>query len=102
MIPILFIFSVIIFGCIEDDVDCENAELCVKNIGTDTIYYCWGCNYYEDFIIPRGEACTNVGEISIDYSISGTTESVIWINFDSSHGSYLIRVDDCYVEKFIE
>lgn len=21
---------------------CEDAQLCVRNIGTDTIYYCWG------------------------------------------------------------
>ncbi|MFC1731082.1 hypothetical protein ACFL6I_12180 [candidate division KSB1 bacterium] len=97
IIPVLIIFLAIIYSCSKKK-ECDNAQLCFKNIGTDTILYCWGCNYYEDTLFPGAKVCTDVGEISI--SASGGSTSVVY--FDSDHGSYAIKVTDCYIEKEIQ
>lgn len=95
----IFSFITIIFleGC-KKKIECDNAQLCVKNIGTDKIYYCWGCSFYSDSILPGNKACKYVGAIEI----TSSSESVVWVDFSSSKGSYRIKVDDCYVEKEIQ
>ena len=92
-IPFIFILSAIALSC-REPLNCDNAELCVKNIGTDTIFYCWGCNYYEDYILPGESACIYVGEV--------THESQPIYYFDTNGATYAIPVDDCFVEKLIE
>lgn len=93
LIPLLFV----IISCAKK-VDCENAELCVKNIGTDVIYYCWGCNMFSDSILPGEKACVNVGSVYVSY----TTESIHWVDFNSTHGDFVIKVDKCFNEIEIE
>ncbi len=97
IIPIL-LFAIAIFASCSKDIECDNAQLCIKNISSDTILYCWGCNYYEDTLLPYGKACTDVGPISIKRN----SESTSTVFFDSDHGSYAIEVRDCYVEKEID
>ncbi|MCF8256424.1 MAG: hypothetical protein K9J06_02660 [Flavobacteriales bacterium] len=73
---------------------CDDAQLCVRNMGTDTIYYCWGCNYYADTLLPNGSACINVGPVS--------SSQYTYINFQYDLASYDILVDKCEVESVIE
>jgi len=93
VIFVLFVFFVSL-SCNKEFPECDSAELCVENIGSDTIYFCWGCNYYEDTLYPGEKACRLLGEMS------GGTEYDAY--FDSSHGSYIINVDECYEVKYIE
>jgi hypothetical protein len=97
-IYILFLFTVILFTACKKKTKCDNAQLCIKNIGTDTIYFCWGCSSYTDSILPGGKACRYVGPIEV----SGSSENVVWSDFESTHGNFRIKVDDCLVEKDIE
>jgi hypothetical protein len=91
---IWLVIACLLAGC----VNCKDAELCVKNISTDTIYFCWGCNYYQDTLLPQEQACIHVGEVKKNL----TTSQYTYGDFFSSHGSYSILVDDCYVESVIE
>ena len=92
LLLILFLFA----SC-KKKVDCD-ATLCVKNIGNDTIHYSWGSSAYEDSILPGKSACKNVGHIEID----GSSESTITAYFDSDHGNYAIKVDECEENHEIE
>ena len=95
IIPSLLItFSFLAAAGCKKEPSCDNAELCVKNTGSDTIYYCWGCSFHADTLLPGSKACKNVGAIG--------DGSVIWADFDCSKGVYRIEVADCYVEKEIQ
>jgi hypothetical protein len=58
------------------------------------IYYCWGCSSYKDTLLPGAKTTFDVGPIHVD----GTSSSIKWVPFDSSHGSYMVKVDKCYIE----
>ncbi|PKP04632.1 MAG: hypothetical protein CVU11_04445 [Bacteroidetes bacterium HGW-Bacteroidetes-6] len=81
-----------------NNVNCDNAQICVKNVGNETIHYCWNCNSYDDSIAPGESTCLDVGPIYINL----TTTSTVWVEFDSDHGTYRTEVNDCYIEKEIE
>jgi hypothetical protein len=92
------LISIITISCSKDKLDCDNAQLCVKNIGNDTINYCWGCYPYTEVLLPGEKACRFVGEIH-----SSTNEEDLSVRyFDSDHGNLAIRMDACYVERQIE
>jgi len=38
---------VVFFTTCKKKVKCDNAELCVKNIGSDIIYYAWGSSFMQ-------------------------------------------------------
>ena len=74
--------------------ECDNAQLCVRNVGVDTIHYSFGSNFDTDTLYPGELDCISVGEISEGQSYIYT--------FYSSHGNYFIEVFDCYDERTIE
>jgi len=78
-------------------VDCE-ATLCIKNIGSQVIHYSWGSSYYTDSIMPGESACENVGHIEISNRVEHTRTAY----FESDHGNYAIRVDECDENQEIE
>ena len=96
-IILIIAFLLIITSC-SKTIDCDNAQLCDKNIGNDTINYCWGCYPYTEILLPGESACMDAGEVHI----SSTEESTSVQYFDSDHGSFAIRVDDCNVEREVE
>lgn len=92
-----FLFAFI--GC-QKKIECDNAQLCIRNNSADTVFYCWGCNIYSEIIEPGGVACYDVGYVSYDpYSGSGSTPIVY---FESTKGNFAIEVDECDEEKIIE
>jgi hypothetical protein len=93
----LVVITTMLIGCTKK-VDCDNAQICLKNIGNDTIWYCWGCSGYTETLLPGDKACKYVGEVYIKNS----SESIVWIDFTSDHGHYRMKVDDCYIEKEIQ
>jgi hypothetical protein len=92
-ILLLALVAVAVFSSCGKRVDCNDAQACVRNVGTDTIHYCWGCSYYGESIAPGETACTNVGEVTIN----PTTNNYSVVSFNSDHGNYSIAVEDCYV-----
>ncbi len=97
IIPLILVISAALASCTKK-VQCDNAQLCVRNIGTDTIYYCWGCNSYDSTLVPGASACINVGEIEVSRSIENTAI----MSFYSTHGSYAMEVDECFEKREIE
>ena len=94
---LLGVVALLVTAC-GNKVDCDNAELCIKNVGTDTVHYCWGCNLYSESLPPGEQTCIKVGRIHGNRN----NGSFVWVDFESDHGSYRIEVADCYVEKLID
>ena len=93
----LIAFTLLMASCVKE-VDCENAEMCVRNVGTDTVFYCWNCSDFSSIILPGEKACKNVGKIYI----SSTKESTVGASFNSPQGNYITEIRDCYTEFEIE
>ena len=96
-IYIPFLIAMLIFLSCKKKVDCD-ATLCVKNIGHDTIHYSWGSSAYSDSLLPSQTACKSVGHIEID----GTSNSTVTAYFESDHGNFAIKVDECEENHEIE
>jgi len=93
----ILIFFTLLMGC-SKKLDCEDATLCVKNVGNDTIYYCWGCYPYTEILLPGEKACRNIGSIH-----SSTNEEDLSVYyFDSNHGNLVIRMNECNVQRQID
>jgi hypothetical protein len=79
-------------------VKCDNAELCIKNIGTDTIWCAWNSSAYTEKLLPGATICTNLGKLDTDPNNSqGSTTT-----FNSDHGSYSFNVSACHTDKEIK
>lgn len=98
---IVCIATLAAYSC-SKDINCDNARLCMVNKTTDTILYCWGCNLYRDTLFPGGKACYDAGPISVSRGLGGSSESIVWVDFNSTKGSYRIKVDDCNIELPLE
>jgi len=95
---ILIVF-IIVTSTISCGVDCDNAELCIKNNGTDTAYCNFdGSSQYTDTIPPGGSACIFVGHVSVH----GYNEQVVWVPVNTSSGNYNVKVAKCNAEYSIE
>lgn len=92
------LFLLLLFASCTKRVECDDAQVCVVNTGTDTIHYCWNCNSFTNILLPGESTCKNVGEIKI----TSNTEITVSTYFESDHGSYIIDVEDCYVEMEID
>lgn len=90
LLPLLFMLPLVIMSC-SKKVECDNARICVKNNRSDTIYYCWGCNRYDNALPPGELACRNVGEIEI----SRNYESTSIVSFDMAGSSIAMKVEEC-------
>ena len=82
---------VLMLACCKETIDCDNAKVVVKNIGTDTIRYCWGCNWYDSILAPGQMATTFVGEIHIGGGVQQTSVA----SFCTSGATYAIEVNEC-------
>jgi hypothetical protein len=95
---IVFIIFVIMLACCKKTIDCDNAKVVVKNIGTDTIYYCWGCNMYDSILAPGQMATSYVGQIHV----GGSYEQTSVASFCTSGATYAIEVNECVEYREIE
>lgn len=95
---ITYIFSSILVVSCKKYPQCDNAQLCVKNIGNKVIHYAWNTSGLSDSIMPGGSACTNVGKMNADPNNSETPTTY----FYSDHGNYAITVNECNEVKDIQ
>ena len=91
-ITVLILFSISFMACKQPN--CQNARVCVKNVGAEVIWYAWNSSAYSDSLAPGDEACKFVGEISGGSSYVTT--------FNSDHGSYAIEVTECEQKQEIK
>lgn len=94
MLALLAVFSCMLLtgGC-SKKIECGNAEVCMVNTTTDTIYYCWGCSGFSDTLLPGEKSCTSLTTIELEEEAGGT-----WTDFNTSTGNYRIQVDECRSE----
>ncbi len=94
---VALLITIAFVGC-GNNIDCEDAEICIINTGNSTIYYnseSWGSNFHNDSILPGERVCKNVGPVS-DHWLEGS--NTVWVPFSSSHGYLMIEVATCYRE----
>lgn len=95
LFPLVFCGVLAMFimtGCAKES--CSTSQVCVRNETGDTVYYCFGCNFYSEMLLPGESACKEGGEVSRNSSYV--------TYFNSDHGSYAIDVDQCFVEFVID
>lgn len=83
---LLVVSTAFLMAC-KKNPNCDNARVCVKNVGNDVIWYGWNTNAYADSLAPGEETCNYVGEIS--------DGSYYITRFESDHGTYAIKVEEC-------
>lgn len=91
---LLTFFSAILFSC-KKTPQCDTATLCMINQTSDTIKYCWGCNFFSEKLAPGEKACIDVhGPIN--------ENSTVWVDFQTASGTRRVEVNKCYVEAVIQ
>ncbi len=95
--PLLLVVVFLFLSC-KKSVNCDNTKLTFVNMTNESIYYCWGCNSYRDTLLPGAKTTYDVGPINVRSSIWSTSSSIKWVPFNSTHGSYMVKVDECYIE----
>jgi hypothetical protein len=94
LIPVLFFLS----GCRKKYEHCENATVCVKNIGSNRIAYAWNSNILDDTLDPGGTTCTNAGEFNADPK----NQSGEIVYFTTKDATWAIKTTSCKTEKEID
>ena len=94
-IVIIAFLAIIAVSCSKETVKCDSSQICVVNTGNDTIMYCWGCNSYTEVLLPGGSACLDTGPLEVE---KGADFASVY-SFDSDHGTYPIKLNDCYIEQ---
>ena len=97
-ISILITAVFILMSSCAKKIDCDNAKLCVINVGNNTINYCWGCNSYTEILLPGEKTCIDVGPLHV--KSNDGYYSVYY--FDADGTTHAIQMNNCYVEKQIE
>ena len=102
MKKVLFALGIVMVGFIackkKGGISCDNAELRIKNIGNDTIWYAFNSSSWDKMLLPDSTISEFVGPIEV----GGDSESLVTTTFESDHGNYAITVDDCVVNREIQ
>ena len=94
----IVLLTALFSSCSRRKLDCDNAQVCYKNVGTDTINYCFGgCNIYSEKLLPGCTACEQIGSVHSTATVTDGKTSM----FTSDHGNFIIDVDACYKEKIL-
>lgn len=101
-LPLLFATALLLSSCLFKKIDCDDAQTCVTNVGTDTVFYIWRCGSFftseQDTLLPGERTCHNVGPITVRRNWS----SVVYPCFSTTVTNYQWEVNDCLVEKEID
>jgi len=88
---------IILFGCKKKYEHCDNATVCVKNIGSNKIAYAWNSNSFADTLRPGERTCTNAGE----YNADPKNQAAEIVYFQTSSATWAIKPTSCNTEKEI-
>jgi hypothetical protein len=91
-------FAIIITGCRKKYEHCDNATICVKNIGSKKVAYAWNSNGFADTLKPGQSACTNAGEFNAD---PGNKAAEI-VYFETNAATWAITPTSCNTQKEID
>lgn len=77
---------------------CDEATICVKNIGSTPIPYAWNANGLADTLQPGQSTCRTVGE----YNADPNNYSAEMTYFVTNQATWAIRPTSCNTQKEIE
>lgn len=95
---VYFLLLVFLISCRKKYEHCENAIVCVKNIGSTRIAYAWNSNSLADTLNPGQSACTNAGE----YNADPRNEAGEIVYFTTNGATWAIKPTSCNTEKEID
>jgi len=96
LLSLLFILS--ISACRKKYEHCDNAVVCVKNIGSNDLPYAWNSNGYGDTLKPGQSTCTDAGE----YNADPRDQSGSIVYFETNNATWAIKPTSCNTEKEID
>ena len=77
---------------------CDNAQVCVKNIGSTDIAYAWNSNGLADTLKPGETTCTDAGEFNGDPN----NEAGAYVDFVTDDATWTIKTTSCNTLKEID
>jgi hypothetical protein len=79
------------------NVNCDNAKVCVQNNTGEVVYYRWGYSSadFEDSLMPGQTTCDYVGEIHINYTLTGHSSQTTFTGFYSSEYDIFEEITAC-------
>lgn len=95
LIILFSVFVSLLYSC-SKKIECDNAQICVKNLSADTVYYCWGCNTPSEVLLPNNKTCIDIGPVDVKKD-----EFLVYADFTSTKGNFTIESTECYTEKEI-
>jgi hypothetical protein len=107
VIVALFVFT----NCVKkkknipDDINCDNAQVCVGNLTNDTIFYEWNSNGLGDTLLPGKSTCLNVGPVRCIYNRNtGDIKDQLYstVSINSTWGTWAINVETCLKKSNFE
>ena len=93
-----FVFVLLILSCRKKYEHCDNATVCVKNIGSNKIAYSWGSKSQVDTLKPGQSTCTGAGE----YNADPNNKSGGVVYFQTNAATWAIQPTSCNTEKEID
>lgn len=95
---LLLAFTISISNCRKKYEHCENARVCVKNIGSNRIAYAWNSNSLADTLNPGQSTCTDAGE----YNADPKNQAGAIVYFTTNGATWAIKPTSCNTEKEID
>ena len=92
------ILTLTLMGCRKKYEHCDNATICVKNIGSTKIAYAWNSNAFADTLKPGQSTCKDVGEYNADPKNQSGSISY----FQTNSATWAIKPTSCNTEKEID
>lgn len=84
-------------GCRKKYEQCDNATICVKNIGNSKIVYAWNSNQLSDTLKPGESTCTGAGE----YNADPNNQAGETVYFQTNSATWTIKPTSCNTQKEI-
>jgi hypothetical protein len=95
---LLLIVILALTNCRKKYEHCDNATICVKNIGSTKIAYAWNSNAFADTLKPGQSTCRDVGEFNADPK--NQAGSITY--FQTNGATWAIKPTSCNTEKEID
>ena len=96
-LTIIIVITTLI-GCRKKYEHCDNATICVKNIGSTKIAYAWNSNAFADTLKPGQSTCKDVGEYNADPKNQAGSVSY----FQTNNATWAIQPTSCNTQKEID
>lgn len=94
----ILLVTLALISCSKKYEHCDNATICVKNIGSSKIAYAWNSNAFADTLNPGESTCKDIGEYNADPNNQSSSISY----FQTNSATWAIKPTSCNTVKEID